>query len=383
MNVLEPHQLSFIVDQHENNRSLTFWRDPTHFGTIDVMMSEEVYESFRLELDEQGISHEIWITDVKELIEQQMDRKEEPLDFFDAYHTYEEIVQFLKDLQSSYPHLVTLKVLGQTYEGRDLLAAKVSSSPDLKNAIFFNGGIHAREWISPATVLYILNSLVTDYQVDPVITRLVDNLDIWVLPVFNADGYSYTWTNDRMWRKTRKPNQGSSCVGTDPNRNWDFHWGEGGASANPCSETFRGPSAFSEIEVSTVGRFIVDPANRVRGYIDFHAYSQLWMSPWGYTTAYPADYTVQNDVSARSVAALTAVYGTKYVYGTVANTIYVASGSAVDYSYGVGRIVYSYTPELRDTGSYGFLLPPAQIRPSGVETLAGWKVFAQEVLENS
>uniref|UniRef100_A0A6B2LK86 Peptidase M14 domain-containing protein n=1 Tax=Arcella intermedia TaxID=1963864 RepID=A0A6B2LK86_9EUKA len=186
-----------------------------------------------------------------------------------------------------------------------------------------------------------------------------------------------------MWRKTRKPNQGSTCIGTDPNRNWDFHWGEGGASANPCSETYRGPSAFSEVEVSTVGRFMVDPANRVRGYIDFHAYAQLWMSPWGYTTAYPSDYTAQNDLSRRCVDALSAVYGTDYVYGPIANTLYVASGSSVDYSYGVGRIVYSYTPELRDTGSYGFLLPPAQIRPSGVETFAAWKVFAQEVLEKS
>ncbi len=45
-----------------------------------------------------------------------------------------------------------------------------------------------------------------------------------IMPIVNVDGYAYTWSDDRMWRKTRKPNSKSNCVGTDPNRNWAFHW---------------------------------------------------------------------------------------------------------------------------------------------------------------
>ena len=46
-------------------------------------------------------------------------------------------------------------------------------------------GIHAREWISPATVTYVMNNLVTNPQYD----RLLDMFDFFILPVTNPDGW--------------------------------------------------------------------------------------------------------------------------------------------------------------------------------------------------
>jgi len=99
----------------------------------------------------------------------------------------------------------------------------------------------------------------------------------------------------------------------------------------------------------------------------------------GLHIALPKDYTVQNTLSARCVAALQAVHGTRYQYGPIATTIYPASGSSADYTYAAG-VLYSYGVELRDTGRFGFLLPPEQIRPTGEETLAAVLVWAATIL---
>jgi len=133
------------------------------------------------------------------------------------------------------------------------------------------------------------------------------------------------------------------------------------------------------VEVANVINFLsADPANRrFSGYINFHSYSQLWLSPWGYTNQLPADYTRQNDLSYNAITALATLYGTPFQYGPTYTTIYPASGVSNDHTYGELGILYSYTPELRDTGQYGFLLPPAQIVPSGEETFRALEVWME------
>lgn len=106
--------------------------------------------------------------------------------------------------------------------------------------------------------------------------------DRYLIPIVNIDGYDYTWTTNRLWRKNLRKNAHSSCLGVDPNRNWNYKWNAtGGASENPCSDTYRGPSPFSEPESTAIGNFTKNMPN-LKGYIDFHSYSQLWMRPWGY-----------------------------------------------------------------------------------------------------
>jgi len=287
-------------------------------------------------------------------------------------------------LAATYPNMTELINIGTSYEGRSLLAVRVFS-PDStgdKRAIWIDAGIHAREWITTATINYILGHLLSDYHNDTDIRTILASSDIYVLPMFNPDGYDYSWETDRMWRKTRSPNQGSRCYGTDANRNWDWHWDGSGSSTNPCADDYRGSAPFSEIETKTVSNFLASIPNLV-GYINFHSYSQLWMYPWGYTYLAPSDKTTMDECAKTSVQALEAVYGTKYDYGQISTTIYIASGNTCDWTYGELDVIFSMAVELRDTGRYGFLLPEDQIVPSGIETFAGFKAYAKFVVKHT
>ena len=97
--------------------------------------------------------------------------------------------------------------------------------------IILSGGIHAREWISPATASFLMKELAENSRAHK---SILNKYDIFIMPSMNPDGYEYSRNYDRMWRKTRSANRGSSCVGTDPNRNWGYNWGLKGASKNPC-----------------------------------------------------------------------------------------------------------------------------------------------------
>lgn len=105
----------------------------------------------------------------------------------------------------------------------------------------------------------------------------------------NPDGYLYTQTDDRLWRKTRTPN-GGGCFGTDANRNWGFHWGTGGSSDNPCSDTYMGPEPFSEVENKNVRDFLTANKDNIKFYNNVHSYSQLILLPWGWGYEQPDNY---------------------------------------------------------------------------------------------
>ena len=102
----------------------------------------------------------------------------------------------------------------------------------------------------------------------------------------NPDGYLFTQTDDRLWRKTRSPS-GDGCFGTDANRNWGFHWGTGGSSSDPCSDTYMGSEQFSEIENKNVRQFLAMHKQQIKFYNNVHSYSQLILLPWGWSLDEP------------------------------------------------------------------------------------------------
>jgi len=292
-----------------------------------------------------------------------------------SYSRLTVIHDFMRELAATYPNLVTVTNQGKSHEGRDMLMMKISTGGSGKNAIFVDGGIHAREWISPATVTWIMSELVENNAAHPQYTQ---NLDWYFMPVINPDGYEYTHTNTRLWRKTRRPN---SCgVGTDMNRNFGFHWNEGGSSANGCDDTFHGGAAFSEVESQAVRDSLLAVASQTKCYLTFHSYGQYWLTPWGYTSALPSDYNELYNLAISATRALTAVSGTRYSVGSSTNLLYVASGGSDDWAKGVAGVKYSYTVELRDTGLYGFQLPASQILPTARETWEGVKVVADAMI---
>ncbi|CAI9618922.1 unnamed protein product [Staurois parvus] len=183
-----------------------------------------------------------------------------------------------------------------------------------------------------------------------------------------------------MWRKTRSINAGSSCVGVDPNRNWNAGFGGPGSSSNPCDETYHGSKPHSEPEVSAIVDFILAHGD-VKAMLTIHSYSQMLLFPYGYTNNLAPDHQELNELAKEAAAALSSLHGTQYRYGTTIATIYQADGTTTDWAYDNG-IKYSYTFELRDTGKYGFLLPAEQILPTAEETWLALMAIMEHVRDH-
>ncbi|MCM8651506.1 hypothetical protein MZO44_15585, partial [Lactiplantibacillus sp. E932] len=246
--------------------------------------------------------------------------------------------------------------------------------------IWIDTGIHSREWITPASAIWSAKKIVTDYGRDPVLTDILNNYDIFLEIIANPDGFVYTHSNDRMWRKTRKPNPGSSCVGVDPNRNWEVGFGGPGASSNPCSQTYHGPSVHSEPEVKAIVDFVTSHG-KLKAFLSIHSYSQMLLYPYGYTRTPAKDQAELHELARKAISELQSLHNTAYTYGSVITTIYQADGITVDWTYEQG-IKYSYTFELRDTGRYGFLLPADQILPTAEETWLALMIIMEHTKNN-
>lgn len=242
---------------------------------------------------------------------------------------------------------------------RGIKLSSANATGDAKH-IVWNGGMHAREWIGPAVMCFLMEKLLETGSV-------IDSFVVHIVPIVNLDGYEYTRKSDRMWRKNRQP--GTFCKGTDPNRNFDADWNGTGSSNNECSEIYRGTSRFSAPEAKALADYIAQVGDVV-SYIDWHAYSQLWMYPYGASTKETKDKTDLNVAAKLATQALYSVNRKSFVYGQISKVIYVATGSSVDWTYTAQGVKYSYAVELRDTGRNGFMLPADQIVPSGEEVLA-------------
>ncbi|KXJ78698.1 zinc carboxypeptidase-like isoform X1 [Aedes albopictus] len=292
------------------------------------------------------------------------------------YFQLETIYAWMDGLASKHS-FITVISLGDSYEGRPIKGVKLSRQSGNK-AIFVEGGIHAREWISPATATFILNQLIT--STDPRIIELSTNYDWFFFPTVNPDGYKFSFESDRLWRKNRKPY--GICRGVDLNRNFASNWGGIGSSDDPCSYDFSGSGAFSEPEARALADFIRDNAEkeRIRTYIALHSYSQLLMFPFGHTPEKVANYEHLQTITDRAIAALTAVHGTPFQGGSKHETIYPSSGGSIDWAYQEAKIPVSLTFELRGPpdSTDMFILPAEQITPVGEETMAAFVAIVEE-----
>ncbi|KAM9650950.1 carboxypeptidase A2 [Trichechus inunguis] len=371
----------------EEHLQLDFWKSATTPGqTAHVRVPSVSVQAVKVFLESQGIAYSIMIEDVQVLLDKENEemlfnqRTERNSNFnFGAYHSLEEISQEVDHLVADYPGLVSKVEIGRSFENRPMNVLKFSTGGN-KPAIWLDAGIHAREWVTQATALWTANKIASDYGNDPSVTSILDAMDIFLLPVTNPDGYVFSQTSNRMWRKTRSKVSGSLCVGVDPNRNWDAGFGGPGASSNPCSDSYHGPSANSEIEVKAIVDFIKTHGN-VKAFITLHSYSQLLMFPYGYKCTTPDNFDELDEVAQKAAQLVTSLHGTNYKVGPICSVIYQASGGSIDWSYDYG-IKYSFAFELRDTGRYGFLLPAKQILPTAEETWLGLKAIMEHVRDH-
>ncbi|XP_032219717.1 carboxypeptidase B [Nematostella vectensis] len=371
-------QVDFLDDLLKTDGELDFWAFPVApMKNVDIHVSPDKRQAFEELLEASDMEFKIVVQDFSSMLAQE--KVSARSGGFDSdYHSLSEIHAEILALAKAYSSVASNFSLGKSYENRDQLAIKINKGGSKKNLFFFNCGIHAREWISPATCMYMIRKILETGDSDSDVTDMLDNYEWVILPVLNVDGYEYTRTKDRMWRKTRTP--GTKCVGVDPNRNFNYRFGVTGTSNNECSQIYRGKQAFSEKVTYNVAKFLYENRHRLKGYIDFHAYSQMFLSPWGYTDAKPSNYTEHMKAMTAAVNALQAVHGTRYVFGPASTTIYPTAGDTTDWTYGVLGCVHSYCVELRPTGNPpGFILPPAQIIPTGQETFAALKALVRNM----
>jgi len=374
---IEPKSVAHLVilkKYIESNNDLDVWKEPSAPGhVVDIHMPKGKISSFEKLLTAHGISYNIMVPDVEDLLneEELSNMKNSFFSSFDynKYNRWSDIKMELQNLARSNRGIVSLFQVGRTYEGETMIGLKVTNGDGRsKPVVWIDGGIHAREWISPATVMYFMNKMITQQRSDNRVAQALAKYDFYFMPVFNIDGYKYTHTGRRarFWRKTRKP-YGWYCYGADPNRNWDSHWETGvGTSSNCQSDVYRGPKPASEVEVQNVQRYL--GALNLKSYWNVHAYSQLVLTPWSWTTTLPRDYSEIKRVGDVFANAVSRRYGTQYKVGPPSRILYAVSGGSIDYTYEKLGVVYSYALELRDTGRYGFVLPANQIQPSGEET---------------
>lgn len=319
---------------------------------------------------------------------------------FHHYNSYAQMVAWMRSLAKRYPKIVQFISIGKTHEGRSIDGLEIGSRGYRKRAFWIDGGIHAREWAAPHTAMYFIHQLTSRYGHDEDITRYVNEITWIVVPLLNPDGYEYTRSatnpNIRLWRKNRSPThcirdqwgRSKCCKGVDLNRNFDFHFKESGSSDDPCSEIYQGKHAFSEPEAKAVRDAIL--SNRYRGRIDgfitLHTYSQIWIHPFGHKRdSYPGDVHDLAAVGKKAAAALSRLYGTKYVVGSGADTLYPASGGSEDWAKESANVKFVYLLELRpDEKNWdGFILDEGQLMPTASETWAGVRVVADAIIQRA
>ncbi|CBY30967.1 unnamed protein product [Oikopleura dioica] len=298
-------------------------------------------------------------------------------DFF-KYHDFVEIEEWLKNIDSP---LASLESAGKTYENRDIYVVTIGDDSQPKIAV--DCGIHAREWVSPPMCLYLIEQLLNgDYK------ELTDGVTWVIFPILNPDGYQYTWSDGgtnpakRFWRKNRRVNDGTSCIGVDLNRNYDVKWNQAGTSSSPCSYTYGGTSAFSEAESKAHSDHVNKLAD-VQAYLTFHAYGTLLLYPYSASRFMDAHNKEElHDLAKEYSSRTKAVNNEFYRYGEGADIFGAVSGGSDDWAHKSG-IPISYTIELRDRGQFKFALPESMIEPTLKENMEGIRAIFDHVSKAS
>ncbi|MFK7925233.1 MAG: M14 family zinc carboxypeptidase [Bacteroidia bacterium] len=264
-----------------------------------------------------------------------------------GYHTYAEVVAELNLMQQLFPTLCgTPYSIGQSYEGRELYALKLSDQPQLDQSntearVYIDALTHAREPLSMESLLAFAWWLLENYGQDETATYLLDNREIYILPVINPDGYVFNEegfpNGGGYWRKNRNDSKGKDCIGVDVNRNFPLAWGNlMGATNTPCSETYHGDSASSELETAAT-RHMIDTLGATAGF-SLHSYGHTILHPWLWQNS-STDFALSSELASDFIPSSYEAYGNG---PEMLN--YLASGTTADYMQ--SKNMLAWTPEI-------------------------------------
>ncbi|CAB3248808.1 unnamed protein product [Arctia plantaginis] len=361
-------QVEYLADLKETFKEYDFWDEILLSQYVNILSKPDMKSDLENFLSGAGIDFEITLENIQEFIDKETKKHYTRNDIrsmqWDSYYTLEDINTWLDDMVLAHPDTASIIIGGRSHEGRDIKGIRISHGAG-KRAVFIESGIHAREWISPATTNFIINELLTSD--DEEVKAVARDYDWYIFPVTNPDGYVWTHVGYRLWRKNRAPY--GNDIGVDLNRNWNSNWLGPGTSSNSSSNNFAGRGPFSEVETRTLSEYITNMADRIDLYLSFHSAGQLLLLPYGNTTEPLDNYHDAMKIGRRAMGALSVRYGTQYTTGNIAEAIYLATGGSIDWVKEYLRVPLVYCYELRDRGVYGHLLPPEQILPTSEEVM--------------
>jgi len=360
-----------------------------------------------------------------------------------SFYTWDEILNAITNWQQSYgpngPNIVKVFKIGESWEERPIYAIKISKDADQSDKttpdILITGGVHSSEWAGIETAMYVARHLIEDYDKDDYVRYIVDNSEIWIVPVVNPDGLVFSQSkadNDhRLWRKNRHP-MPNGQVGVDLNRSYPFKWrlesdnpnlvsDDNGGSDDPASRHYRGEAdptdpgkpKVIEKEIRGLIDLVVNPEHRFVLYIDYHSFSEVILYPYGYSRdRMQKDFETYEflssgmallinrnrgllSIASRLVGDM-ADLGSRYTYSQ-ASMLYLetTTGSSIDFYHctrGVMSLGIEVSPAFtlrRFTYGTGFAIDPRLIVPIGAENFhaflfaADWAIgpgFLKETL---
>ena len=352
-------------------------------GKPGIYVDLTVKDDDTIELLSRGIDLEILVPDLTlyyRMRNQPAISRDFPLGSMQGNYTWDELNTRFDELQNAYPNVISERfIIGESIEGRDIWAFKLSDNPNIDEdepEVLYTALTHAREPLGMMNLFYFVQTLAESYQADPELTYLINNREMWFIPVVNPDGYIYNEyiepDGGGMHRKNRLDTGCGNGTnrGVDLNRNYGYGWGSDntGSSPNPCSTTYRGESEFSEPETQAVRDFII--AREFKNVLHYHTYSNLYIHAWG-------DGSLPDEpdlTTLREIGEEMARYN-GYVVGTGLSTIgYTVNGDAVDWTYGDQDII-SYVPEV-GSPSQGFWPSENEVLDLCIAQLHSNKIFA-------
>ncbi|XP_019930924.2 carboxypeptidase B1 [Aedes albopictus] len=292
--------------------------------------------------------------------------------FLNSYPTYDEINDYLVQLATENFEWIRFRIIGWSVEGRPIRA--ITINPDKQRTIIVDAGIHAREWITVSTALYLIKKLIEDSDQ----YRILHEYKWVIVPLVNPDGYIYSMETDRYWRKNRR-RLSDKCVGVDLNRNFGFRWDVGASLfSGECHPGFRGYAPFSEPE-SRALRTVFDNNPEAELYINLHSFGGYLIYPWSYESTPVANVGDFKQVGVAAARAMWHYSHQEYKVGSSAEILrYQASGTSIDYAYSVG-IDYPFAMEIAEFGYSDFQPPTNAIADIVKESFVGIKELVYAV----
>ena len=298
-----------------------------------------------------------------------------------GFYTYNEMLSELDDMVNQYPNLITAKAPisnFQTFEGRDIYWLKISDNPTIDEPepeMLYDAIHHAREPCAMQQLIYYMWYLLENYATNPEVQAIVDNTELYFIPVLNPDGFVYNCTQDPngggMWRKNRR-NHNNGNYGVDNNRNYDYIdpqgnsvWGTTGISFNTSSDVYPGSGPFSEVENQAMKWFCENHEFKLA--MNNHTYDNSLLFPYGYdNNQFTPDHTTY-----LAISGMMTEYNGLGMIPKISASLYPASGDSDDWMYGADLAtkpkIFAFTPEIGDNGFW----PPA----NDIETICNSMVY--------